>query len=226
MCATRLGYAQISRVLPAARLAVVEIGASAGLNLFSDQYRYEYERAERALMMAGDSAFPVRSGSALRGSSTVGSPPRRIHHQRNTILAGAVAMRVGIGFSAVSGCVSILDQAAKSISVSTSVWLSVCHPSTLHMVIWPAASNAQNSMAAVSAEVRTVCVLMRRLNSSWSRSIALVVRALFHRLSGNRVKVKSRSPAFSRLSATALHSSRHLRMKARRRCSISAAEAG
>jgi hypothetical protein len=34
--------------------------------------------------------------------------------------------------------------------------------------------------------------LMRRLNSSWSRSIALVVRALFHWLTGNRVKVNSR----------------------------------
>src|SRR5881398_2976583 len=60
----------------------------------------------------------------------------------------------------------------------------------------------------------TVWVLLRRLNSSWSRSIALVVRALLHWLSGNRVKVKSRSPASSRLSATALHLSRHLRMKA------------
>src|SRR6516164_3529355 len=33
-------------------------------------------------------------------------------------------------------------------------------------------------MAAVSAEGSTVWVLMRRLNFSWSRSIALVVRAL------------------------------------------------
>ena len=49
--------------------------------------------------------------------------------------AGAVAMCVGIGFSAVSGCVSILDQAARSIGVSASLWLSVCHPSTLRMVI-------------------------------------------------------------------------------------------
>ena len=33
------------------------------------------------------------------------------------------------------------------------------------MVIWPEASNAQNSMAAVSAEGSTVCVLILRLNS-------------------------------------------------------------
>src|SRR5215468_9939893 len=78
--------------------------------------------------------------------------------------------------------------------------------------------------AAVSAEGSTVWVLIRRLNSSCSRSIALVVRALFHWQMGNRVKVNSRSPASSRLSATALHLSRHLRRKARRRTSISAAE--
>lgn len=34
---------------------------------------------------------------------------------------------------------------------------------------------------------------------------ALVVRALFHWLTGSRVKVNSRSPASSRLSATPLH---------------------
>ena len=57
---------------------------------------------------------------------------------------------------------------------------SVCQPSTLRMLIWPEASNAQNSMAAVSADGRTVCVLIRRLNSSCSRSMALVVRTLRH----------------------------------------------
>src|SRR6202040_1690128 len=70
-------------------------------------------------------------------------------------------------------------------------------------------------LAAISAEGSTVWVLIRRLNSSWSRSIALVVRALFHWLTGNRVKVNSRSPASSRLSATAVPLSRHLRMTAR-----------
>jgi hypothetical protein len=57
-------------------------------------------------------------------------------------------------------------------------------------VIWPEASNAQNSMAAVSADGRTVWVSMRRLSSSWRRSIALVVLALFHWLVGKRAKVK------------------------------------
>jgi hypothetical protein len=60
-----------------------------------------------------------------------------------------------------------------------------------------------NNIAAVSAEGSTVCVLIRRLNSSCRRSIALVVRTLRHWLGGSRVKVKSRSPASARLSATA-----------------------
>ena len=71
---------------------------------------------------------------------------------------------------------------------------SVCQPSTLRMLIWPEASNAQNSMAAVSADGSTLCVLILRLNSLCSRSIAFVVRALRHWLGGRRVKVKSRSP--------------------------------
>src|ERR1035437_9682890 len=58
-------------------------------------------------------------------------------------------------------------------------------------------------MAAVSADGSTVCVLIRRLNSSCNRSIAFVVRTLRHWLGGRRAKVKSRSPACSRLSAAA-----------------------
>src|SRR3977135_963938 len=83
------------------------------------------------------------------------------------------------------------------------------------MVIWPEASRAQNNMAAVSAEGSTVCVLIRRLNSSCNRSIAFDVRSDFHWLFGKRVKVKSLLPASPRLSATALHFRRHLRMKRR-----------
>ncbi len=49
-------------------------------------------------------------------------------------------------------------------------------PSTFRIVIRPEASKAQNSIAAVSALGRTVCVLIRRLNSSCSRSMAYVVR--------------------------------------------------
>ena len=47
--------------------------------------------------------------------------------------------------------------------------------------------------------------------------MALVVRADFHWLFGKCVKLNRRSPASSRLSATARRLSRHLRRKARRR---------
>jgi hypothetical protein len=59
------------------------------------------------------------------------------------------------------------------------------------------------------------------LNSSCRRSIAFDVRIDFHWLFGKRVKVNSLSPASSRLSATARHFSRHLRMNALRFASIS-----
>ena len=93
------------------------------------------------------------------------------------------------------------------------------------MVICPEASKAQNSMAAVSAQGSTVWVLIRRLNSSCSRSMALLVRIDFHWPGGKRVKVKSLSPAASRLSATGRHLSRHFRRKALRLASISCRDA-
>ncbi len=75
---------------------------------------------------------------------------------------------------------------------------------------------------ALSAEGRTVWVLILRLNSSCRRSMALVVRALFHWLGGSRANANRLPPASSRLSATARCRSRHLRKKALRRSSISA----
>ena len=64
----------------------------------------------------------------------------------------------------------------------------LCQPSTWRMLISPEASSAQNNIAAVSADGS---VLILRLNSSCSRSIAFVVRTLRHWLCGGRVKVKS-----------------------------------
>src|SRR3712207_9221225 len=75
-----------------------------------------------------------------------------------------------------SGAMTVLAQAARSIMLLAGGWPRLCQPSTLRMVIWPEASRAQNSIAAVSAEGSTVCVFMRRLNSSCSRSIAFVDR--------------------------------------------------
>src|SRR5260221_6621353 len=79
---------------------------------------------------------------------------------------------------------------------------SVCQPSTLRMLICPDASSAQNNIAAVSADGRTVWVLIRRLNSSCNRSIALVVRTLRHWLGGRRVEVERASPGFFQAAAT------------------------
>ena len=84
----------------------------------------------------------------------------------------------------------------------------------------PRAESAQSQ-----AQGGTVWVLILRRNSSFRRSIALVVLAAFHCAGSRRVKVKSRSPfrgltrphrghgppSPTRLSATALHFSRHLR---------------
>ena len=97
----------------------------------------------------------------------------------------------------------------------------VCQPSTLRMLICPEASSAQNIIAAVSADGNTVWVLILRLNSSCNRSIAFVVRRLRHWLGGMRAKVNKRSPASSRLLATARCLSLHFRMKALRRAAIS-----
>ena len=81
----------------------------------------------------------------------------------------------------------------------------------------------ENSIAAVPDEGRTVRVSMRRLNSSRRRPVALLVLALFRWLEGWCMKVDSRSPASSRLSARGRWRSRHLRGKALRRAMIPAA---
>src|SRR3954447_6312546 len=70
--------------------------------------------------------------------------------------AGAVANDVGIDCGAFSGGVKVSAQATRSMGGSVGFSASVGQPSTFLMVIWPDASSAQNSMAAVSAEGRTV----------------------------------------------------------------------
>ena len=119
-------------------------------------------------------------------------------------VAGPVATCVGIGWrvfgrhEAIRSCGEVND---------LIVWfLGEGLPSVdLAHGDCPEASSAQNSMAAVSAQGSTVWVLIRRLNSSCNRSIAFEVRIDRHWLGGKRVKVNSRSPASSRLSATARH---------------------
>src|SRR5260370_42272497 len=64
-----------------------------------------------------------------------------------------------------------------------------------------------------SADGRTVWVLIRRLNSSCKRSIALVVRRLRHWLRGGRAEGNKRSPASSRVAGAARGLSLHFRVK-------------
>jgi hypothetical protein len=89
----------------------------------------------------------------------------------------------------------------------------------------PCASGSGRRRAApraASAQGSTAWVLMWRRNSPFRRSIALVVRGNFHCDGSSRVKVKSRSPASSKLSTTARHVRRYLRRKASRRVSSEA----
>jgi hypothetical protein len=120
-------------------------------------------------------------------------------------------------------CEVSVSRAARSSGVGSMGWERVSHPSTLRIWIWPEASSAQSSIGTVSAQGRIVWVLIRRRNSSFRHSMALVVRADFHRDRSRRVKVKSLSPASSRLSATARHLRRHFRRNALRFVSIPAA---
>ena len=63
----RLGYAEIAQMFPGVAFTLVEIGASAGLNLFWDNYRYEYDRGSaHDTVTAGDPASPVRIFCTIR----------------------------------------------------------------------------------------------------------------------------------------------------------------
>ena len=85
----RLGYAEIAPMLSAARFALVEIGTSAGLNLFWDNYRYEYEpESAHNRVTAGDPSSPVRIPCAIRGTAPPLHPDDRF--------AERVRRRVGI----------------------------------------------------------------------------------------------------------------------------------
>jgi hypothetical protein len=104
---------------------------------------------------------------------------------------GAVAICVGNLVGAVSGWVRIRGQAERSIGLSASFWVRLCHPSTWRMGIWPEASSAQNNIAAVSADGSTVWVLIRRLNSIWSRFTRVGGASAFPLTARSRVKVKA-----------------------------------
>jgi hypothetical protein len=75
-------FEYLSRVTGRVPLALVEIGASAGLNLYWDRYRYEYDGHR----LCGDPDSPVRIASAVRGKRDPPLPPSPPN----------VAVRVGI----------------------------------------------------------------------------------------------------------------------------------
>lgn len=89
MCCASLGYAEIAGMLSAVPFALVEIGASAGLNLLWDKYRYEYECGPAPPVIAGDLLSPVRIGCEIRGTVP---PPLR----PDDPFAKRVARRVGV----------------------------------------------------------------------------------------------------------------------------------
>lgn len=107
----RLGYAVIAHMLPAVPFAVVEIGASAGLNLFWDAYRYEYDRGSADTpTIAGDPASRVRIGCTIRGAK----PPLL---RADDPFAERVVRRVGVEIEPIS-----LDNPADVAWLRALVW--------------------------------------------------------------------------------------------------------
>jgi hypothetical protein len=84
--------------------------------------------------LIGEDLAPLSKG--LVGSDEEGSPlvPGADEFKERAGFGGAVAVCVGID-CAFSGWLRILDQAARSIGLSVSFWVRVCHPSTLRIVI-------------------------------------------------------------------------------------------
>ena len=74
-----------------APLALIDVGASAGLNLNFDRYAYRYLRAGREVLRWGSEAARVELEADLRGSGTLPEPPRAI----------PVASRDGIDLSPI-----------------------------------------------------------------------------------------------------------------------------
>src|SRR6266852_2387150 len=94
-----------------------------------------------------------------------------------------------------------------------------CQPTSRRRVIWPLRKSPKSRNRTASSLGSEAWVLVRRRNSSLIRSSALVVRSAFHCEEGKPVKVKSSSPASSKLALTALQRSFHLRRKPTRACS-------
>ncbi|SDJ39112.1 VCBS repeat-containing protein [Salipiger marinus] len=175
-----------------------------------------------------DGFWSYSADNSQAAVQTVVASPRRIYClliDQDGVDDPAVVSRMLWKFpcGVLRACERSVTPAARSRGIGSRAWDRVSHPSTFRIWICPEANSAQRSIGTVSAHGSTVWVLMRRRNSSFSRSMAFVVRADFHCDGSRRVKVKSRSPASFRLSATARHLRRHFRRNALRRVSMSAA---
>src|SRR5713226_1058847 len=97
-------------------------------------------------------------------------------------------------------------------------WLSTAaifrQPSIRRNLICPLATRLKSRTRAASSLGSELWVFTRRRNSSWSRSIAFVVRNVFHCALGKRKNVRSSSPPSCRLVTTPGHRLPHVRSKA------------
>lgn len=66
--------AWITRQLPGRRLALVEIGPSAGLNLLADRFRIEYHSPDGTVLSTGDPHSSVRLHCELKGTTVPALP--------------------------------------------------------------------------------------------------------------------------------------------------------
>src|SRR5262249_42470306 len=95
------------------------------------------------------------------------------------------------------------DRHAATCRFSTAAILP--QPSILRNLICPLAMRLKSRTSAASSLGSEPCVLTRRRNSSWSRSIVLVVRSVFHCALGKVKNVRSSSPPSRRLVTTPGH---------------------
>src|SRR5207237_3590879 len=97
-------------------------------------------------------------------------------------------------------------------------WLSTaaifCQPSIFRNLIGPLATRLKSRTSAASSVGSEPCVLTRRRNSPWSRSIVFVVRNVFHCALGKRKNVRSSLPPSRRLVTTPEQRLAHVRSKA------------
>src|SRR5213078_3709068 len=110
---------------------------------------------------------------------------------------------------------SLAARYAALLAIGTEFGIS-CQPSSRRSLVCPLRRRPKRSKRTASSVGNSPCVLVRRRNSSLMRSSAFVVRSAFHCDAGKRRKVKSSSPASSKLATTGAQRRRHFFVKATR----------